>query len=512
MNAYNSEAYVEQTIKSILNQTERDIRLVIRNNGSTDATGEICQKWAKKDKRIQYLYNHTNMQTDEGIGFPKRGWWPAFNSEYVSMMDSDDLLDKSFAREMYQAAKKMNADMVVCGTTMFQDGSKRILNQRIPPELWTKDMSKLQEAFPALYGSLRPVWGKIFRLGFFEQYYDFAWDKPDWMFNGLDTFTVLGYLMNCRTFVSLGKALHFYRVRQQSAFFTAKLQPERIKAGEVLYARGQQCLNQLNIATSENNSFLNAVYWGHLCDLLSLLDSSNQMNGQEKIAYLDKILKAPLSQRILLNDGNFSPVFQRLAQSISVVEEQNDNELYVTAKEHFLQRLKAVHDQKAQSNPDLLLFITYLSALADPANPHHWGKVWLHEKEWGYLPSYAQDFLRLSSRQQTEALDDREQLKTILRQASSVEQINQLEEELVTHMEHQAYDAAIDSLNELTKQDPLNKAAFYFRTYLAYLINDDQTALQLGTIAKIFWEADDDINQICADIMAQLQLKAGENP
>jgi len=62
MPAYNAERYIGEAIESILRQTFTDYELIIVDDGSTDATWEIIQKYAKKDKRIVFVQNKQKLK------------------------------------------------------------------------------------------------------------------------------------------------------------------------------------------------------------------------------------------------------------------------------------------------------------------------------------------------------------------------------------------------------------------------------------------------------------------
>jgi len=90
MSAYNSEKYIAEAIKSILNQTFKDFELIIFEDGSTDNTKKIVQKYSKKDKRIIPVYNKKNIGY---VGFIKnlnKGLKIA-KGKYIARMDADDI-------------------------------------------------------------------------------------------------------------------------------------------------------------------------------------------------------------------------------------------------------------------------------------------------------------------------------------------------------------------------------------------------------------------------------------
>ncbi|MCQ6278881.1 glycosyltransferase family 2 protein [Bacillus sp. EB600] len=106
---YNAGKKLEKCIKSILNQTFRDIEIVLVNDGSTDNSLEICNNFRKKDKRI-ILINKNN----EGCIVTRRKGVESSSSEYVMFVDADDWIDKNTIEILYNEAIKNNIDITVC--------------------------------------------------------------------------------------------------------------------------------------------------------------------------------------------------------------------------------------------------------------------------------------------------------------------------------------------------------------------------------------------------------------
>jgi glycosyltransferase involved in cell wall biosynthesis len=114
--AYNAENYIRQTLDSLINQTEKDIRIHIRNNGSTDNTGEIIREYANKDSRVTFQENKVNRVLEEG-----QEWQPYIEAEYVSFLDSDDYLDPTYVEEMYKAGKPIESSLMMYKIPTRQD-------------------------------------------------------------------------------------------------------------------------------------------------------------------------------------------------------------------------------------------------------------------------------------------------------------------------------------------------------------------------------------------------------
>ena len=87
MTTYNGEKYLREQIDSILNQTYKDIELVICDDGSTDSTREILKEYEAKDKRVRIFFNETN------LGFKKNFEKAASlcRGDYIAFSDQDDI-------------------------------------------------------------------------------------------------------------------------------------------------------------------------------------------------------------------------------------------------------------------------------------------------------------------------------------------------------------------------------------------------------------------------------------
>lgn len=103
---YNAELYLEQCIESVLNQTLRDIELLLIDDGSTDNSFLICEKYKKRDNRIQ-LYTNKNV----GQGLERNFGIKKSTGEYIAFLDSDDQYKENMLEKLYQRAIETNADI-----------------------------------------------------------------------------------------------------------------------------------------------------------------------------------------------------------------------------------------------------------------------------------------------------------------------------------------------------------------------------------------------------------------
>ena len=104
---YNSEKYLNKCIDSLINQTKKNIEIILVNDGSTDNSEEIIKEY--KDKRIKYYKNK-----NQGIGKTRNFGIEQATGSYIMFVDSDDYIEKNACEKMYNKAVNENLDVVLC--------------------------------------------------------------------------------------------------------------------------------------------------------------------------------------------------------------------------------------------------------------------------------------------------------------------------------------------------------------------------------------------------------------
>ena len=113
---YNTEAYVEQTLRSIMGQTLRDIELIVINDGSTDGSLSALELIATGDRRIR-LYTQPN----KGLSETRNAGIDRARGEFIYFMDSDDLLEKDALETCYRKCTEQRLDFVIFDAEAFSD-------------------------------------------------------------------------------------------------------------------------------------------------------------------------------------------------------------------------------------------------------------------------------------------------------------------------------------------------------------------------------------------------------
>ena len=106
---YNSQKYLRRCLDSILVQQIKEIEVIMVDDGSTDASAEICMEYKQKDYRFAYSY-----QKKKGVSAARNRGISIAKGEYIAFVDSDDTVEKNMFEKMYCSAKDNNSDICIC--------------------------------------------------------------------------------------------------------------------------------------------------------------------------------------------------------------------------------------------------------------------------------------------------------------------------------------------------------------------------------------------------------------
>jgi len=122
---YNVEEYIVRCLDSVTQQTIEDIEIICINDGSTDNSYEILKKYAQKDKRITII-NKIN----EGQGIARNLGIQIAHGEYISFLDPDDEIHADMLKSMYEQAKNLNSEIVICDLIKIQEWSGKVFKHK----------------------------------------------------------------------------------------------------------------------------------------------------------------------------------------------------------------------------------------------------------------------------------------------------------------------------------------------------------------------------------------------
>lgn len=123
---YKVEKYLDRCINSILNQTFKDFELILVDDGSPDRCGDICEKYAKKDKRIKVIHKENG-----GLSDARNVGLDIATGKFIGFIDSDDFIHKDMYMVLYDAIIKSKSDISQCKFKYFSkedELNKNIIN------------------------------------------------------------------------------------------------------------------------------------------------------------------------------------------------------------------------------------------------------------------------------------------------------------------------------------------------------------------------------------------------
>lgn len=120
MPVYNVEKYLERAIKSAIEQSYKNIEILIVNDGSKDNSEKIIIDYVNRDQRIKYI-----KQENKGLSDARNTALKVATGEYVFFFDSDDYIEKNTIKNMVEIATKDKSEMVICKYNVIYEGAKQ---------------------------------------------------------------------------------------------------------------------------------------------------------------------------------------------------------------------------------------------------------------------------------------------------------------------------------------------------------------------------------------------------
>ncbi|MPQ43060.1 glycosyltransferase family 2 protein [Clostridium tarantellae] len=174
---YNVEKYIERCMESLINQSMKDIEIIVINDGSVDKSLDILNKYLEKDNRIKIINN-----SNKGVSYCRNIGIEVCNGNYIMFVDSDDWLDLDMVNLMFQKCEKENADLIMCTYVReFKNHSKERIFEL--PELTIYEGEDINNKLnrkligpvgkevsnPSTLDSLGTVWGKLYKASFIKK-------------------------------------------------------------------------------------------------------------------------------------------------------------------------------------------------------------------------------------------------------------------------------------------------------------------------------------------------------
>lgn len=155
---YNVVPYLSKCVESICFQSYRITEIILVDDGSTDGSGAICDKWARKDSRIKVIHKENG-----GLSDARNAGIEAASGSYFMFVDSDDTITPDTVERLYQAAEENGCPIAVCNMVrIYDDGTTEAFYRPVDQlTVWEG-----QERFETL--KQPSACNKLFRADLFE--------------------------------------------------------------------------------------------------------------------------------------------------------------------------------------------------------------------------------------------------------------------------------------------------------------------------------------------------------
>jgi glycosyltransferase involved in cell wall biosynthesis len=287
MPVYNSGNYLTKAVNSILTQSLEDIELILIDDGSTDGSSKHCDEFANKDGRIIVIH-----QENTGICNARNNALTIAKGEYIAFCDHDDEYCPDLLLYSYEAAIKVDADIVKFGSNELQiRGDKIVAEKRhvIPHKFFSR--KEVVENFFELYNLqiLVSVWDGIYKREFIESN-NISFDE-NFKSGGEDIDFMYKALVKVNRIVLLPEIFYIHYLRFGFSTST-KIDLNKLNNIRMFPKLFNHCLNGLNIEVEKEKEFYTYFWVKDIFGSLMHILSNPNLNilVKEKIIIIQDIL------------------------------------------------------------------------------------------------------------------------------------------------------------------------------------------------------------------------------
>lgn len=307
--AYNAEKYLPECLASVYKQTFNDYEVIAVDDGSSDCTAQILDKYAAVDERVVVLHG-----SNQGLLLARRRGLSCAKAEYVLFLDADDCLRKDALEVISKTIDDSGADIVSFQYSRDESFSSPARSLEIMNLGMYQGESYVEVKKHVCNGRFNNLWGKAIRLCRID--IDTVYEPYKGLMHGEDLFQLLPIIDHCSSLCQIPDILYFYRPNDGSS--TAFYKPSQLA----------------DIVLVNRRLFEFADKWGGDCVSAALLGESNQY------LYLFKISELSQGDKISRLDA-FSEITntierEGLFKCLRHVHLRADNRLLLFCMEHHL--------------------------------------------------------------------------------------------------------------------------------------------------------------------------------
>lgn len=264
---YNGETIIERCIQSVLRQEFEEWELILVNDGSTDGTKEICERYLW-DSRV-----HLIDQKNKGVSCSRNAGIDAAQGEYVLFLDADDHLERNACTVFAKLMDDNQCDFCIAGyNRVFSSRKPKTVELSLPFEESVYLVDNFGKVFSELYKNnfLNSPWAKCYKRNLISSYFDKDLSLgEDFIFN-------LNYMSNCKTIYVSQISLYNYEI-QESGSLSSGLSKKGFEMLNRVYEKSLLLTDRL---FGEDPKVKNAIDTKFVVDLLVLFERSVRFSNR----------------------------------------------------------------------------------------------------------------------------------------------------------------------------------------------------------------------------------------
>lgn len=297
---YDVEKYIKKCVNSIVNQTYKNLEIIIIDDGSTDNSAKICDELGHRDKRIKVIH-----KKNEGLGLTRDKGICEATGKYIYFIDSDDYINRNTIERCVELAEKNNLQIVTFGAESI-DNNGKIISETIPSsnsQIYAGEDIK-NKIFPIILGNnevkfdgisnlIGSAWASFYLLDFIR--------KIDWKFVSEriylseDVFSFLSLYNYVTRIGIISETFYYYRKNEKS--LTHVYVKDKFNRNNKFLIEGLKICEKNNYNT-EIIVGLKKYYIANTFGILKSLIASS-MSKEEKEDELKKIVNDKILQNLL---------------------------------------------------------------------------------------------------------------------------------------------------------------------------------------------------------------------
>ncbi len=272
---YNAEKYIKKCIESIINQTYKNIEIIVVDDGSKDNSLNIIKKY-KNDSRVKIISTQNH-----GVSFARNLGLKKCAGDFVMFVDSDDWIESNAVEVLLNAAVEQNAEIVQSSYYQDEDGHIELKQRKIKQD----GIKELKEKIFLIntmndinFGALRCVWGKIFKKEIIQ---NTRFDENIYLLE--DGIFIYECMENIECFQFINQHLYHYRKVETSACN---------RFNEDQLAQYKNISNKLlRILTKDQIQLYYKVMLECIMTYISRLANYSKIGKNEKIKLIENLVK-----------------------------------------------------------------------------------------------------------------------------------------------------------------------------------------------------------------------------